>query len=87
MYSQVSFSSAPRRASLVVPGDAVTLSRSGPRVAVVAPDKVVRYRNIAIANDLGSEVEVSSGLAAGELVISNPTDAVHENVVVDVRQK
>jgi hypothetical protein len=47
----------------------------------------VHFKNIAIGLDLGSEVEVTSGLAAGTLVISNPTDAVQENAVVEVRNR
>ena len=37
--------------------------------------------------DLGSEVEITSGLAPGELVISNPSDAVQENAAVEVRNR
>jgi hypothetical protein len=63
------------------------MSKDGPRVAVVAPDGVVHFRSIAVAEDLGSEVEVASGIKAGELVISNPSDAVRENAAVEVRSK
>jgi hypothetical protein len=34
---------------------------------------------------LGSEIEVVSGLSAGEIVVANPSDAVRENALVEVR--
>jgi RND family efflux transporter MFP subunit len=85
MYAQVRFSAPNARPILRIPGDAVILGTTGPRVAIVGDDHVVHFKNIAIGLDLGSEVEVTSGLTAGTLVISNPTDAVQENVVVEIR--
>jgi hypothetical protein len=54
---------------------------------VVGSDRVVHYRNVVIGQDLGAEVEVTSGLEAGESVISNPTDAVTEGAVVETRNR
>jgi hypothetical protein len=48
---------------------------------------VVHFRDISIAQDLGAEVEVVSGLALGDLVVSNPSDAVAENAVVEMRKR
>jgi RND family efflux transporter MFP subunit len=87
MYSQVRISSVRPKASLRVPGDTVIMGKSGASVATVGPDHVVHIKNITLGQDLGSEVEVTSGLTAGELVISNPTDAVQENRAVEVRNR
>jgi RND family efflux transporter MFP subunit len=87
MYAQVRFSGASVKPTLRIPGDAVVLGTAGPRVATVGADHIVHFKNITIGLDLGSEVEVTSGLAAGTLVISNPTDAVEENAVVEVRTR
>jgi RND family efflux transporter MFP subunit len=87
MYAQVRFSGANAKPVLRIPGDAVVLGTAGPRVATVGADHIVHFKNITIGLDLGSEVEATSGLAAGTLVISNPTDAVQENVVVEVRNR
>ncbi|HWB87391.1 MAG TPA: efflux RND transporter periplasmic adaptor subunit [Bryobacteraceae bacterium] len=83
MYAQVRFLSAQAKPILRISGDALLLGKSGPRVAVVGADHVAHFRNIAIGEDLGTEVEVISGLAPGEQVISSPSDAVQENTVVD----
>jgi RND family efflux transporter MFP subunit len=87
MYAQVRFSATNAKPVLRIPGDTVVLGTAGPRVAIVGADHIVHFRNIAIGLDLGSEVEVTSGLSAGDLVISNPTDAVQENTVVEVRNR
>jgi RND family efflux transporter MFP subunit len=87
MYTQVRFSGAGTKQVLRIPGDAVMLGTTGPRVATVGADHIVHFKNITIGQDLGSEVEVASGLSPGTLVISNPTDAVQENAVVEVRNR
>ena len=85
MYAQVRFSTGRAEAAVIVPGDTLILGRQGPRVAVVAPDHRIHLRQIRIGKDLGSEIEVVSGLSAGEVVVANPSDAVRENALVEVR--
>lgn len=87
MYSQVRFSMANARPLLLVPGDTLQTVKTGPRVAVVGPDNVVHFRQVKIGQDLGSDVEIVSGITAGELVISNPSDVVQEGVTVEVRSR
>ena len=87
MYAQVRFSGARPRPTLRVPGDTVLMDKNGARVAVVGPDHVIHFRPITIGQDLGAEIEVLSGVSAGELVVSNPSDAVQENAQVDVRSR
>ncbi len=85
MYAQVRFRSPRTRRALRVPGDTVVMGKTGARVAVVGPDHVVHYRNVTLGQDLGSEIEITAGIAEGEMLISNPSDAVQEGVVVEVR--
>jgi RND family efflux transporter MFP subunit len=85
MYSQVKFSFPGDKSGLLVPGDALLLGREGPRVAVVAPDHIIHMRRVHIAHDFGADLDIDSGLAAGELVVLNPTDQVRDNVRVEVR--
>jgi len=85
MYAQVRFSTGRAEAAVIVPGDTLILGRQGPRVAVVAPDHRIHLRPIRIGQDSGSEIEVVSGLSAGEVVVANPSDAVRENAMVEVR--
>jgi multidrug efflux pump subunit AcrA (membrane-fusion protein) len=87
MYAQVRFSTVQLKPALRVPGDAIVMGKSGASVATVGADHVVHFKSVTIGQDLGSEVEVTSGLAPGDLVISNPSDSVQENAVVEVRNR
>ena len=59
----------PRKTpSLLVPAEAIIFNRDGLQVAV-AEDGVARIRKVTVARDLGTEVEVTKGVKAGDLVI------------------
>jgi RND family efflux transporter MFP subunit len=62
----------PRRTpSLIVPSAAVIFNQAGLQVAVVE-DGTVHLRKIEVVRDMGTEVEVSAGVTAGEKVILKP---------------
>lgn len=62
----------PRKTpSFVVPADAIIFNRDGVQVAVANQGKV-EIRKIKIKRDLGTQVEVDSGIKAGDQVILNP---------------
>jgi RND family efflux transporter MFP subunit len=86
MYAQVRLTASRRAGVLRIPGDALILGKSGARVAVLSDRNVVHFRAVTMGQDLGQEVEIVSGLTAGEMVISNPTDAITEGAVVEVRK-
>jgi RND family efflux transporter MFP subunit len=85
MYAQVKFSFPGTKSALLVPGDAMTQGREGPRVAVAGPDGLVHFRRIHITHDYGTDLEVDSGVSEGDMVIVNPGDQVRENARVDTR--
>jgi RND family efflux transporter MFP subunit len=57
--------------SLLVPAAAVIFNQGGLQVAVVESG-IVRLRKIAVARDLGTEVEARDGVKAGDRVVLNP---------------
>jgi RND family efflux transporter MFP subunit len=62
----------PRRTpSLSVPADAIIFNRNGMQVAVVKNGKA-EIRKVNVKRDLGTRIEVDSGIKAGEQVILNP---------------
>ncbi len=82
MYAQVNFSFARLNPPLLIPGDTVVIRAAGPEVGIVGPDHKVHYQKIEVGHDYGNDVEVLSGLRAGQLLIVNPTDEAHEGVKV-----
>jgi RND family efflux transporter MFP subunit len=62
----------PRKTpSLLVPADAVIFNRNGIQVAVANNGKA-EFRKVKVKRDLGTRVEVDSGVMAGDQVILNP---------------
>ena len=75
----------PRRTpSLIVPSAAVIFNQAGLQVAVVEND-TARLRKIEVVRDLGTEVEVSDGVAAGDKVILKPRVGLTDGSPVRVR--
>jgi hypothetical protein len=54
-----------------VPADALIFNRNGTQVAVVNNGKA-EIRKVKVTRDLGTRVEVNSGIKAGDQVILNP---------------
>jgi RND family efflux transporter MFP subunit len=75
----------PRRApSLIVPAGAIVFDRDGLHVLVVA-DGVAHGRKITEIRDLGTEVELSSGVKQGEEVILTPPIDLEDGGKVQIR--
>ena len=87
MYAQVRFRgvrSTP--GTVLIPGDALIMSSNGPRVAIVDAENRVHFRDVKVGNDYGSEVEIQSGLAPGDLVVMHASDAARDGVEVEVHK-
>jgi RND family efflux transporter MFP subunit len=62
----------PRKTpSFVVPAEAIIFNRNGLQVAVVKDGKA-EIRKVRVTRDLGTKVEVDTGIEAGDQVILNP---------------
>jgi RND family efflux transporter MFP subunit len=73
----------PRRVpSLIVPADAVIFNRNGVQVAAIE-DGTVRLRKITIARDLGTQVEVRTGVKEGDQVVLNPSVQIADGSKVE----
>ena len=51
-------------------------------VAVLDSGNAVHFQRVVVGRDYGSQIEILSGLNAGQRVIANPNDAVQEGVKV-----
>ena len=75
-YAQVSLQLPAGGGMLRIPSSALMFRGDGLRVATVGKDNRVVMKPIQIANDLGPQVEVNSGLDASDEVIDNPPDSL-----------
>jgi RND family efflux transporter MFP subunit len=75
----------PRRTpSLSVPADAIIFNRNGMQVAVVSDGKA-EIRKVSVKRDLGTRVEMDSGIKTGDQVILNPPVTLVDGSKVQVR--
>jgi RND family efflux transporter MFP subunit len=82
MYATVQISVSRTLLPVMVPGDAIVTQATGASIAVVDPDDTVHYHPVLLGRDYGLEVEVTSGLRDGQVVVVNPTDDVREGIKV-----
>jgi hypothetical protein len=87
MYSKVRFALPHTVSVIMLPADALVLKTGGPQAAVVGSDHKIHFHKLVLGRDLGAEIEVNSGLAEGDAVVLNPTDAIREGVVVEARER
>jgi membrane fusion protein, multidrug efflux system len=83
MYGQVVFNIHRDKPILTVPTSALIFNAQGTQVAVV-DQNVVHYRKITVGRDLGTEIEVATGLTGDEQVVSNPGERLAEGVQVQI---
>jgi len=67
-----------------IPVSALIFDEKGLRVATVDSDNHVAFKKVTIARDLGSEIELGSGVAAGDRVIAAPPDGLDDGDPVHV---
>ncbi len=67
-----------------LPPGAVIINKSGVQVATVDAQNRVQLRKVTIARDLGTVLEIGSGLSAQDRVIENPPDGLANGDVVRV---
>jgi RND family efflux transporter MFP subunit len=77
-YANVRIDLAREVQPLHIPASALLFDQNGLRVATVGTGDRIALKKIAIARDLGKEIEVASGLAADDQVILNPPDGLVE---------
>lgn len=75
----------PRPAdSLTIPPGALMFGKDGLRVATVDSEDRVVLKPVTVARDLGSSIEIATGLLASDRVIESPPDGVQEGDLVRV---
>jgi RND family efflux transporter MFP subunit len=84
MYAEVKFALQRSHPVVLIPGSALVANALGTRVAQIGPDRRVHLITVQTGRDLGTEVEILSGLSGAEQVINNPPDNLAESQQVNV---
>jgi len=84
-YAEMHFSIPGPPGAVHVPATALMFRDQGMMVATVDPANHVRLKVVTIRRDLGTNVEVGSGLSQDDRVVDNPPDAIREGDLVKIQ--
>jgi multidrug efflux pump subunit AcrA (membrane-fusion protein) len=84
MFGRAVFEGAPRRA-LVVPASAV-VRRGQLAFVFTVEDGAARLRPVSLGPQVGARVEVTAGIPAGDLVVTDPPASLVDGAAVDAGQ-
>lgn len=85
MYAQIRFTLPEQRRSVIIPTSSLIIDNSGMRVAIVQDDHRLHFVPVVIGKDMGTQVEVLSGINSTDALVSSPSDLLHEGQNVEVR--
>ena len=71
---------------LIVPEQALLFRSAGTQVALVEPDNRIHLQNVDLGRNLGTDVEILSGLKASDRFVANPSLGLLEGQQVKVVQ-
>jgi len=84
MYAHGTFALKNPTPALLVPDNSILIDSKGPRVLIVDSSDKIHVKSVTLGRDFGTKSEVLGGLDATDRVIQNPTEALHEGMVVSV---
>lgn len=85
MYAQVKLTTPRADAPLVIPAGTLIIRADGSQVAVVRDGKV-HMTKVTLGRDFGTQIEVLTGLKAGDQLVVNPADDIVNGVTVRIVQ-
>ena len=83
-YAQVTFHLLLGRPPLVIPINTLLFRPTGPQVGVVDARGLVTLRDVEIGRNLGTTVEITSGLKPADRVVLNPSDSLETGMRVRI---
>lgn len=82
MYIEVDLHLPRKDPPLLLPSDTLSVRPEGTMVAVLDSRNAVHFERVVVGRDYGSNIEILSGVHAGDRVIANPNDSVQDGVQV-----
>jgi RND family efflux transporter MFP subunit len=75
-FTNVTFDLPHPEIAINVPASALIFNQRGLQVATVGGNSRIVLKQVTISRDLGNEVELASGIAADDRVVTNPPDGI-----------
>jgi RND family efflux transporter MFP subunit len=87
MYVQVRFDVTASGIRWRIPASALVFGPQGTQVGIVTAENTVHYQNVVVERDLGSAIEISSGLRGDETLVRTPSAALPEGTRIQVAKQ
>jgi RND family efflux transporter MFP subunit len=84
-YANVHLHLAQPAKELVIPTGAVLFQAAGPQVVIVNAQNKLERRKVSIGNDLGNQIEITSGLSPSDRIVSSPPDYVVDGMAASIQ--
>ena len=84
MFVQAKFALIQTEPNILLPANTLMVRQDGPQVAAVT-NNTVQLRKVKLGRDLGTQIEILSGIAEKEMIVTNPTDAMRDGVNVNMK--
>jgi RND family efflux transporter MFP subunit len=85
-FARVHFQLPPDPNTVTLPANALLFRDNATQIAILGSDNRIVFKKVRIARDLGSEVEIASGLNQDTRIVANPPDSIDEGEEVRVMQ-
>ncbi len=84
MYVQAKFALNQTEPKILLPANTLMVRQDGPQVAAVT-NNTVQLRKVKLGRDLGTQIEILSGVDDQDMIVTNPTDAMRDGVNVNMK--
>jgi RND family efflux transporter MFP subunit len=85
MYAEVAFTLPRKQSVIIIPTSALVINHNGEYVVTVQAGHTIHFSHVVIGTDLGTEVEILSGVRASDVLVNDPGDLLYEGQKVEVR--
>lgn len=85
-YAQVHFALQSEVRPLTVPSGSILFQAAGPQVAVVDGKNQIELRKVVLGKDLGTTMEITSGITPQDQIVSNPPDYLVDGMPVAIQK-
>ncbi len=83
MFCEVRFRLTSATPAVLIPSNDAIIRAAGTLVATITPQNTIHYTKVTLGRDYGTRIEVLNGLADGQRIVDNPSDALTEGEKVE----
>ena len=83
-FAEVDFALPPDSGVLRVPSSALIFRSHGAQLATVTADNRIALKDVTVGRNLGSAIEIISGISPQDRIVTTPLDTIEDGEAVDV---